>query len=98
MMARTPDKIDNRVGKSSSYAFAFIAGWLACSAYYGTLHLKHIETVELPKAKEAAKCEDHRADKTAGVAKKAIVGAVVDSAPIPSPADIPKDNCQHPAL
>lgn len=91
------EKVDLKVGKVTSYFAAALAGWLACSTYYGTLHLKHVETVELPKAVTAAKCEDLRADRASVVAGQAIVGAVVDGARIPSPAEIPKDNCPHPA-
>lgn len=91
------EKVDHTVGKVTSYFAVFIAGWLACSAYYGTLNLKHIQTVELPKAAAAAACEDSRADKATVVAKKAIVGANSNIAPIPVPSEIPKDNCPHPA-
>lgn len=89
------EEVDHTVGKAVSYCGAALAGWLACSAYYGTLHLKHVETVELPKAVAVAKCEGTRGDRAAVVAGQAIVGAVVDGARIPSPAEIPKDNCPH---
>ncbi len=99
------DQVDDKVGKVTSYALAFIAGWLACSAYYGTLHLtqkaqtlEQVQTVTIPKLKASAHCESARADKATVVAKKAIVGANSETAQIPSPKEIPGDTCPHPAI
>jgi len=55
--------------------------------------LTTLKTKVIPKLKAQAGCEHSRADKASVVAEKAIVGAVVDSAPVPSPKEIPADNC-----
>lgn len=55
-----------------------------------------LKTVDIPKLKAAKNCEAVRGDKAAAVANDAIKGALSVSAPIPSPADIPPDNCPHP--
>lgn len=96
------EKIDGGVTIASKFAVVFLAGWFACSSFYGNLTLTQkaatldqVQTVTIPKLKAQAHCEDARADKTAKVAKDAIKGALVDSAPIPSPAAIPQDNCPH---
>lgn len=96
MMA--PEKIDHKVGKVTSYLGVFLTGWLSCSAYYGTLHLTQVESVDLPKATSAAACEDRRADKATVVAKQAIESANSNALPIPSRKAIPKDNCPHPTV
>lgn len=49
------------------------------------------------KLTAAAHCEGVRADKATVVARQAIRGALIDSAPIPSPSAIPRDDCPHPA-
>lgn len=97
--------LDHSTGKVTTYVAIFLAGWISCSAYYGTLHLTQkaetlqtVETKVVPKLAAEAKCEHVRADKTTVVAKQAIKGALVDSAPIPSPSAIPKDDCNHPIL
>ena len=43
----------------------------------------------------ANNCESKRGDKAAEVAKQAIRGALIDTAPVPSPSQIPADNCPH---
>lgn len=58
--------------------------------------VRDLKTKVIPKLKAESGCEKKRADKTAAVATKAIIGAVVDTAPIPSPKEIPADNCPHP--
>lgn len=92
-MEATTQKLDDTVGLWSGRFALLLAGWFLSSAWYGTLHLKHVETVDLPKAQAAAKCEHHNAQVAVTVAKKAIKSALVESAPVPSQAEIPKDNC-----
>lgn len=58
--------------------------------------LHKLQTVDIPKLKAAKNCEADRGDKAAAVANDAIKGALSVSAPIPSPSDIPPDNCPHP--
>lgn len=51
---------------------------------------------QVHQLKAANNCEAKRGDKAAAVAQDAIKGALVATAPIPSPSDIPADNCPHP--
>lgn len=102
MMAQN---LDRSTGKVTTYVAVFLSGWIGCSAYYGTLHLKQkeqtlhtVQTSVIPKLAAAAHCEDSRANKVTVVAKQAIKGANSDSAPIPAVSDIPKDNCPHPGV
>lgn len=95
-------KLDNEAGKWSGRFALVIMGWLACSAFYGTLHLtkdaaklQTVQTVDIPKLKSVIHCEDIRADKTAKIAKQAIASQYVDSVPIPDAKAIPQD-CPHP--
>lgn len=55
-----------------------------------------LQTVDIPKLRAAVHCEGRRADTATVVAKQAIRGALVDSAPVPPPSALPKDNCPHP--
>ena len=55
-----------------------------------------LNTVVIPQLKAATHCEAARGDKAVDVAHQAIRGALVDTAPIPSPSAIPADNCPHP--
>lgn len=84
MMAQT---IDNKTGKVTSYVAAFLVGWIACSAWYGTLHLKQAAKV-LPVIEAEAGCEHWRADTTT---KLALSPNMVDK------SQIPKD-CAHPVV
>lgn len=56
----------------------------------------HLQTVIVPQLKAAKNCEADRGDKASAVAKDAIKGALMATAPVPSPSDIPLDNCPHP--
>ncbi len=103
MAAPHPEKLDHTIGRACTYLFVFIAGWLACGTYYGTLELsrkervlEHIQRVELPKLKEAAECEGKRADRVTDVAVQAIIATQADSVKAPTGKDIPGDNCPHP--
>lgn len=96
-------KIDAAITTGSKWAAVFLAGWFASATYHGTLSLTQkaqtlqvVQAVTIPKLAAAAHCEGKRADKATVVAKEAIKGAVSDTAPIPSPTEIPKDNCPHP--
>lgn len=95
--------MDYVAGKWTKRLSLVLAGWIACSAYYGTLHLKKseaklqtVQAVDIPKLKKAINCEDARADKASSIAKQAIASQYVDSVPIPDAKAIPKD-CPHPA-
>lgn len=59
-----------------------------------TVALKKTQ-VAVAKLKTANHCEDVRATKATEIAKDAIKGALSVSDPIPSPSDLPKDNCTH---
>lgn len=97
-------KMDNAAGKWAGRAMLVIVGWIGCSTYYGTLHLKRaeaklqtVQAVDIPKLKSVIHCEDARADKTAKIAKQAIASQYVDSVPIPDAKAIPQD-CPHPPI
>lgn len=59
----------------------------------GQLHA--LQTSDIPKLKAKVGCEQHRADQATIVAKQAIKGALSDSAPIPAPSSLPKDDCPY---
>lgn len=80
----------------SGLILAFCAGLAIGNGHTTQGAIVHISD-QLGQAKKAAKCEKVRGDKAAVVAEKAIVGAIVDTAPIPSPAEIPKDCPPSPA-
>ena len=99
------ERIDIEITKWSKILALILFGWFSSSAYHGVFGLtqkaKTLQTVQMviiPKLKAANHCESARGDKAAMVAKKAIIGAVSDTAPIPDPKEIPVDNCQHPAV
>ena len=50
------------------------------------------------EAEKAVHCEDARANKSAAVAGQAILGANIDSVPVPKFRDIPSDDCPHVAI
>ena len=96
------------LGDNLSYlGIAFIAGYIVCAAMNNTAaipwlwsqraQLVHTQKVVIPKLKAEVHCEHTRGDAAAVVAKKAIVGAVSDTAPIPSPQELPKD-CPRPIV
>lgn len=99
----SPDHVEDFVTIWSKRAGLVLLGWFLSSAYHGTMDLdrkaavlEHVQKVDIPKLKTALHCEDSRGDKASAVARKAILGATVDTAPIPSSQEIPADNCPHP--
>lgn len=97
----------NGIDRITSYVlprlFFVLVGWLGAQATYhvqdlltNDKQLHVVETKEIPKLKQRAGCEHWRAQVSETVAKKAILGAVSDSAPIPSAKEIPQDNCDPP--
>ncbi len=104
MAERASENLDSHVTLWSKRFGLVIFGWLLSSAYHDNLHLDQdaktlqvVERAQIPALTAQAHCEHTRADKTAAVAGKAIIGANVDNAPIPQFRDIPTDNCPHPA-
>ncbi len=103
-VAISPEILDTQITVWSKRLALVLLGWFAHSATVGTLDLHrdqktlaHVQTVEIPKLKSAVKCEDTRADRASVVAGQAIVAATVDGVRVPSPSEMPKDNCPHPA-
>lgn len=99
------EHMDARITLWSKRGALVLLGWFASSAYHGTMELnqkartlQHREQVDIPKLKAARDCEDRRANKSAAVAGQAILGASIDSAPVPQFQDIPNDNCPHVAV
>lgn len=99
------EHVDHKITLFSKVGAVFLAGWFASSAYHGTMALnqkartlQHVEAVEIPKLKKAVHCEDARANKSAAVAGQAILGANIDSVPVPKFRDIPSDDCPHVAI
>lgn len=83
--------LDQQVGKWSGRIGLFLAGWLACSAYYGTLHLREkeqtlqtVQTSVLPKLKAAANCQTTRARVATRVAVASENGQDADLRDIPN--------------
>lgn len=81
---------EKRADAISALGAAFVVGWISCSGYYSITHLWQKQNQLVAQVG----CEDARADKTARIAKQAIVSAQSDNVPIPSPSAIPKD-CPH---
>lgn len=99
------DVIDEHFTVWSKRIGLILLGWFGSSLYHGTMDLdrkaavlEKVQRVDIPKLKAAVHCEDTRADKATAVAHKAIRGALVDAAPIPSTSEIPADNCPHPPV
>lgn len=99
------ERVDAAVTRWSKIGGLILLGWMGGSSYHSTatltqkaVRLETVQRVDIPKLKAAVKCEDRRADKSAAVAGQAILGATIDSAPVPKFKDIPNDNCQHPKL
>lgn len=88
------ERIDNGITLWSKRLALVLLGWFASSAYHGTLTLTQ-KAAELPVVKAEAGCEHWRANKSAIIAKQAIVGANSVDAQIPSPNAIPQDRCPH---
>lgn len=100
----SPAAIDNGISIWSKRIALVLIGWFGSSAYHGTLllhqeekTLQHVRAVDIPKLKAAANCEALRGDRAAVLAGEAIVAATVDGTRVPSPKEIPRDNCPHPA-
>lgn len=101
--AANADKINHGITYWSKFGAVFLAGWFSSSATYGTLGLhqkeaalQHVQAVDLPQLKGALNCEAVRGDRASVVASTAIVANAVEGVRVPSPAEIPKDNCPHP--
>lgn len=83
--------LDSKATKWTGRAALVLAGWLACSGWYGTLtlhqkatKLAHVEAVEVPKLKSVAGCQAARADKASREAKASEAGDDVDLSKIPN--------------
>jgi hypothetical protein len=72
------------------WVFALIAVGAACYGWGNG----HTTQVAVEHISQELGCEHVRADKTAKVAKQAIVSAYSDNVPIPDPKLIPKE-CPH---
>jgi hypothetical protein len=99
------ERMDAHITVWSKRGGLILLGWFASSAYHGTMDLnqkartlQHVQQVDIPKLKKAVHCEDARANKSAAVAGQAILGANIDSVPVPKFRDIPADNCPHVAI
>ena len=80
------ERLDNSAGKWAGRLAWLIAGWIACSYHYGTLHLTETAKKAPILAAEAG-CEHWLAETNK---KLALQPEVVD------PKQIPKDRCPHP--
>jgi hypothetical protein len=84
--------LEKRMDAVSALGLAFVIGWVSNSGYYAVSDLWKQKAALVRQVR----CEDARADKSALIAKQAILGAKTDG-PIPSQRMIPKD-CPHPVV
>lgn len=94
--------MERRIDAVSMLGVAFVAGYITCAAanHVKDLWSQHgqlvvVQKTVIPKLAAKVNCEHRRAEVATTIAKGAIAGAISDTAPIPSPSAIPKDNCGH---
>lgn len=89
---------EHRINTAMSYLAAFVGGWLACGACYGTgtLHwlwnqhqqLVQVETKVVPKLKTEVKLADCDRAVAVKVAQKAIASTESDDIATPDPSEL----------
>lgn len=75
---------------------ALLAGFAVGNGRTTTSAVAHI-SYQLGDTKHKVACEHRRANKAVAIATQAIRSATTEAIPVPSPAAIPADTCDHPA-